>query len=64
MTRAPAICKSAVTYWNKYNLYVLARKVDNEHIYALHYFIANPGTYGTKLEEGLRGNMPNRDGEQ
>ena len=61
--RPPTIYKSAVTYWNNYNLYILVRKVDNEHIYALRYFIANLGTYGMKLEDGLRGNVPHRDGE-
>jgi hypothetical protein len=48
VTQAPMICKSTITNWNKYNLYVLVRKVDNEHIYALRYFIANLGTYITK----------------
>ena len=48
VTRAPTICKSTITNWNKYILYVQVRKVDNEHIYALHYFIPNSGTYRTK----------------
>ena len=48
VTRAPTICKSKITNWNKYSLYVQVRKVDNEHIYAQHYCIANLGTYRTK----------------
>ena len=48
VTQVPMIRKSTITNSNKYNLCVLVRKVDNEHIYALHYFIANLGTFRTK----------------